>query len=106
MAKVVIEFDTNEKTLAVSIDGAAIENVVGAEVYRRGYYGYGPPEDGEADPEFAFSVMQAESDKANDMTKMTRIAASLGQSKTVLASAKVKQTEKAVADIINYFNKD
>jgi hypothetical protein len=119
MAKVVIEFDTNEKSLAVSIDGAAVDNVVGAEVYRRGYYGYGPPEDSEESPEFCFSVMQAEKDKANDLTKMTRIiAAENPQAKLAgaqdvpgMSSMKRVQTagrasDKAVADIIHFFDED
>lgn len=120
MAKVVIEFDTNEKSLAVSIDGSKVENVVGAEVYRRGYYGCGVPEDNDGDePEFAFSVMQAEKDKANDMSKMTRIVASenpqakLEGARNIAGIPGVKQVatagrkmDKAVADIVDYFSED
>lgn len=120
MAKIVIEFDTNEKSLAVSIDGTVVDNVVGAEVYRRGYYGYGAPEDNDGDEaEFAFSVTQAEKDKANDLTKMTRIVASESAEGKLAAAQDIpdfpylkrvatagRSTDKAVADIIDFFNED
>lgn len=119
MSKVVIEFDTKEKTLSVAIDGVAVENVVAAEVVRKGYYyGYGSPgEDG--DEEFSFSVLQSEKDKENDTTKMTRIVAAEDERARASAALEVEdipsvravpeqsgtdKPEKAVADIIDYFD--
>lgn len=41
MAKITIEFDTLEKTVAVAQDGTPVENVTGVNVYRQyGYDGY------------------------------------------------------------------
>lgn len=117
MAKMVIEFDTNDKSLSVTLDGQAVDNVVGAEVYRRGYYGYGAPDDEDGDEEFAFSVMTAEKDKENDLTRMTRIVASQsveGQFQDAQAiaglpgfkrvAARSRQEDKAVRDIVNFFD--
>jgi hypothetical protein len=99
----------------VSIDGARVENVVGAEVYRRGYYGYGAPDDDE-EPSFAFSVMQAEKDSENDLTKCTRIVAAtspqgqLSEAQAIEGLPELKrvatagrEADRAVNDIIRFF---
>ena len=66
MAKVLIEFDTVDKTLAVSIDGTAVENVVCANV-SQGY----PRED-----EYCCEIVSGTKDRDNDIRTWTRVSAS------------------------------
>jgi hypothetical protein len=124
MAKVVIEFDTNEKSLAVTIDGQAVDNVVCVDVCRRGYYGYGPADGDGDEPEFQFAVTQSEKDKANDTTKMTRIVAAASAEGRAAGALRVegiddirvvpakaggradsgRAGDKVVAEIVDYFS--
>jgi hypothetical protein len=119
MAKVVIQFDTNDKTLNVTVDGKSLENVVHADVCRRDYYGYGMPvsDDDEDEPEFRFCITQAEKDADNDTEKVTRIVAADSEegklstaqvidelpSCRAVASSRVGDG-KAVSDIVGYFS--
>lgn len=63
MAKIVIEFDTVEKTVAVTRDGVAVANVVGATVGRY------------CDDEYGCELCLAEKDEAHDVRTYTRICA-------------------------------
>lgn len=66
MAKISCEFDTKEKTLAVTIDGKAVDNVYGVNL-AKGY----SDESG-----FYCDVMTLSEDKENDIRTMTRLMAS------------------------------
>lgn len=66
MAKIVTSFDTVSKELEVSIDGSAVANVVGVEMY--------PSWD---DPdEFRCCVVTSSKDESNDIRSVTQLCAS------------------------------
>lgn len=116
MAKVVIEFDTNAKSATATIDGVVVDNVVAAEMHLKGCY-YGDTPDDEDEQEFCFSLTQAERDKANKLSKMTRIVAaehpeaSLSDAREVEGLPGVRRVPAAgpretaaVRQIVNYFS--
>jgi hypothetical protein len=120
MAKVVIEFDTNEKTARATVDGVVMENVVCAEMHKKGYYGgYGPDEDEGDEPEFVFCLTTAEKDRGNKMQKMTRIVAAeqreagLSTARAVAGLPSVKAVPagrpghaEAVRSIVGFFSQE
>jgi hypothetical protein len=65
MAKIAIEFDTVEKTMTATVNGAALDNVIGAHLNR----GYGKKS------EYQCEVVMAEESEDDDMYKWTRIVA-------------------------------
>lgn len=69
MAKISIEFDTLEKDLVVTIDGAAVENVVGVSIYPS-YY---DDQDGD---EYHCTISTRVKDPEHDTVVTTNICAS------------------------------
>lgn len=64
MAKISVNFDTNEKTLSASIDGKEVENLYEVAIYKSF--------DGD---KFTCSVTTAVKDEGNDMYQVTRLMA-------------------------------
>lgn len=80
MAKIVIEFDTEEKSLMVKKDGVVLNNV--AEVSAFKMWSEHEKEEGE-EPEFAIRVTTVE--KGEDMVTYTTISASEVENKVTTA---------------------
>lgn len=68
MAKISIQYDTKEKTLAVTMDGKAVDNVAGA--YLGKGYSYDEPED------YRCELTMMTQNEDDDYYTMTRIVAS------------------------------
>ncbi len=77
MAKYVIEFDTVEKTLAVTRDGAAINNVTSVDICQKPTYydPYSVPEPDEAD-EYCFGLTIGDMNASEGERSYTRVTAS------------------------------
>jgi phosphoribosylcarboxyaminoimidazole (NCAIR) mutase len=78
MAKVAIEFDTVEKTMSATIDGSAVPNVVGVNLYKS----YSSKKD-----EYSCEIVSAVESEDDDMRAYTRICAAEGAKARELAHA-------------------
>ncbi len=106
MAKISFTFDSKEKSFSATIDGKAVENVVGVELY--------PSWDDQE--KFRCSIVTAVKDEKTDIQTVTRLMAS----ESLAAKSHVQATEspafpgfvfvtdtsesKAHADILKFFD--
>jgi len=106
MAKINVEFDTVEKTMAVSMDGTPMPNVAGVTMFLN----YGD------DDEYCCELVQVSKDEAHDTRVVTRTCASNQNGATSLPDStipgfKVKEQtsgrnlSKVSANIAAYFSK-
>lgn len=72
MAKIVIEFDTVDKTMSASVDGKAVADVVEAYVSKR----YSMSGDGDDEVSYGCSITTMAEDEESDIRTMTRLCAS------------------------------
>lgn len=106
MAKIVCEFDTVAKTMAVTMDGKAVDNVMGCSLYKN------------YDGEYSCTVSTGETNKDEKTTKVSYLYASesiegkqlpdSSKSKTFVGFKEASEivTHSNVAeDIANYFAK-
>jgi hypothetical protein len=93
MAKIQVEYDTVEKTCAVSVDGTALANVVGVQ------FGLGYGKKGE----YRCEVMQMAESEDDDMYAMTRIVAGEDGSLSQAAVEQPDADEELEAEILEYF---
>jgi len=87
MAKIIAEFDTQEKTLVVRMDGQVVDNVVGA----RFETSYGDEDD------YCCSVTTLDRNEDEDMRTYTQVLASSGPQ---------NEADKVRSDIESFFSKD
>lgn len=74
MSKIFIEYDTVEKSLDVSMNGKALQNVDGVNIYRA-YYDLDGDNDENDDPDFHLSVCTVEKNVDDGHAVITRISA-------------------------------
>lgn len=112
MAKINVEFDTKEKTMAVSIDGQEVADAYSVCLYR-GYY------EDEKD-KFSCSITTVQQDKDNDMRVITQTMAKqsveaqqeMAQSKLHPEFVETKEkkegnkTVRLLQAVANYFQRD
>lgn len=65
MAKMTVEFDTETKTFSAAVDGVAVPNAVGAEIYQT------------YDNEFRCAFMARSKDEGTGITEMRHLFASI-----------------------------
>ena len=86
MAKVMVEFDTVEKTMSATIDGKAVENC-----YEISFGKYG-------DDEFGCSIGIRTEDKSNKMMKNERIYASKSKEANSLSATKASSFDGFITE--------
>lgn len=85
MAKVAVSFDTNDKTLSVTIDGKAVADVYGVDIYRCF----------DTDSEYRCSIMSETKDPVHDMYTQTRLYASKSTEAKLLSATASESKEHA-----------
>lgn len=95
MAKIVVEFDTLNKTAVATIDGTPVDNFKSANVYQN------------YKDDFSIEIMSGEKDKDNEIHYMTRVCASNG---ILVEKDEDKDQdeldEKMKAEILSYYGID
>jgi hypothetical protein len=76
MAQIVITFDTKDKTMSATLDGAAIDNVLGCTLYQ-----------GYDEDSYRCEIMTGTHDKDTDIRSYTRLIASETKDGKSLAAA-------------------
>lgn len=108
MAKIVIEFDTNEKSLDVTMDGEKLQNVEEVSICNAGYDRDGDGD--EDDKDYHFHICMLESDDEHALRRISKIVASeVGQGGEPLPNhpglKKVAGESKFERDVANFFKK-
>lgn len=101
MAEVIAKFDSETKSLTVTIDGNAVGDLQSIDFCRRGYcYGENDSEENE----FRFSLLQMSADEATKLQTVTRTSASAG-GVIVTEAAPAAPSAKTVSDIAEFLSR-
>ena len=80
MAKVTVEYDTNDKSLEVTMDGEKLENVDNISFNcKQSLYDYNHDHDDEEDDEYTMMICMNEKDEEHDYRHVTHIHAAEAQ---------------------------
>ena len=107
MAKISIEFDTNEKSLSVTMDGEKLDNVEEVSICNAGYDRDGDGD--EDDKDYHFQIFMLEGDDEHDLRRISKIVA--GESKEEGEPTKFAGLKKVAVgtrverDIAKFFRK-
>jgi hypothetical protein len=105
MAKVTIEFDTNDKYAEVKVDGKLLNDLSYVCLSKRVPYGYdGYSQDSEDADEFSCYISQM-SKEDDGMTKMSSIMASQKTQGAFVPAKTVASENKVAQEIFNYLKK-